>query len=307
MGAPRARGAGEPAESLGVLEEVRVFVGPVLRVGGERGRQHRAEVWVRVKKETIAQSTTRRRRRRGGGRDAAQGAHRHACHRLITLTSLTDGSNAWEGRRNARGGEVGGESSSGARRILVNPPGWFLFFSRGGIPGTRVRGDAGRMNRVRARGRDVRTRSSPCRPLNRPPAPDGTTLHYYDLEASTRRFQINTRAASGYFLGVDLKGRAADRSTDRESQPPKRTFSSRSPRHAPGHPAKTATRDSSTHDAPANHPPPPPIIRAPRGARSEAGDIRRARTVSARTRHIIISRDRVRRPAESSRLWERER
>ena len=28
---------------------VRVFVGPVLRVGGERGRQHRVEVWVRVK------------------------------------------------------------------------------------------------------------------------------------------------------------------------------------------------------------------------------------------------------------------
>ena len=249
-------------------------------------------------------TSSRWRTRRGSG------AHRHACHRLITLTSLYRWVERLGGTEKRAGRGSQQESSSGARRILRKSAGFGFFSFRGAeFAKGRARSGATRVRRTgfRARGHDAKTISSPCRPLNRPPAPDGTTLHYYDLEASTRRFQINTRAASGYFLGVDLKGRAADRSTDRESQPPKRTFSSRSPRHAPGHPAKTATRDSSTHDAPANHPPPPPIIRAPRGARSEAGDIRRARTVSARTRHIIISRDRVRRPAESSRLWERER
>lgn len=87
----------------------------------------------------------------------------------------------------------------------------------------------------------------------------------------------------------------------------KKDFFSQSPRTPP--PIRDA-RDSSTHDAPANHPPLTPIIRAPRGPRSEAGRhptrVKRFGADHRRT-SSIISRDRVRRPAVSSRLWERER
>ena len=73
---PAHGGAGEPAESLGDARKmVRVFVGPVLRVGGESGRQHRAEVWVRVKncvKNGSNQQQKKTTSSPGGGRDAAR-------------------------------------------------------------------------------------------------------------------------------------------------------------------------------------------------------------------------------------------
>ena len=183
---------------------VRVFVGPVLRVGSESGRQHRAEVRVRVKNCVKNGSIQQQQENEGWRTRRGSGAHRHACHRLITLTSLyrwVERLGGTEKRAGKSAGElelVGPVGSS-----WLNPPGLVSFFFRGAeFAKGRARSGATRVRRTgfRARGHDAKTISSPCRPLNRPPAPDGTTLHYYELEASTRRFQINTRAASGYFF-----------------------------------------------------------------------------------------------------------
>ena len=158
-GAPAHGGAGEPAESLGDTRKmVRVFVGPVLRVGSESGRQHRAEVRVRVKNCVKNGSIQQQQENEGWRTRRGSGAHRHACHRLITLTSLyrwVERLGGTEKRAGKSAGElelVGPVGSS-----WLNPPGLVsLLFSRGGIrQGTRAFGsDAGPTNRVsRARSR----------------------------------------------------------------------------------------------------------------------------------------------------------
>lgn len=128
--------------------------------GGESGRQHRAEVRVKNWVRWLDSTTTKKKRgRRARGRTRrGSGAHRHARHRLITLTSLYRWVERLGGTEKRAGKSAGELELAGARRILRKSAGFgfFSFFSRGGIrQGTRAFGsDAGSMNRVsRARSR----------------------------------------------------------------------------------------------------------------------------------------------------------
>ena len=118
--------------------------------GGLGAGEKLRERWL---DSTTKKTTSSRWRTRRGS-----GAHRHACHRLITLTSLyrwVERLGGTEKRAGKSAGElelVGPVGSS-----WLNPPGLVsLLFSRGGIrQGTRAFGsDAGPTNRVsRARSR----------------------------------------------------------------------------------------------------------------------------------------------------------
>ena len=183
---------------------VRVFVGPVLRVRGRIGtsapRGGSGENWVRW----LDSTTTKKNEDVAPGEDETRLGRSPPCSSPLNYPDFT----LPMGRTPGRDGETRGKSAgelelAGARRILRIRRVWFLFFFRGAeFAKGRARSgsDAGSMNR-RARGHDAKTISSPCRPLNRPRQPDGTTLHYYDLKASTRRFQINERCVPGYFHG----------------------------------------------------------------------------------------------------------
>ena len=127
---PRARGAGEPAESLGDTRKmVRVFVGPVLRVGSESGRQHRAEVRVRVK-NCVKNGSIQQQQENEGEEDETRLGRSPPCLSPLNYPDFS----LPMGRTPGRDGETRGEVSrraraGGARRILVAKSAGFGFSS----------------------------------------------------------------------------------------------------------------------------------------------------------------------------------